>query len=223
MTADWTVVEPSATLLDIATREDGTRLLRTIERHGRISHRSEEAQTATSWERFITAVVLGHGDWSITEHVSVTVDATVDRGVMAEWTRHRVGVAYTVESTRFVNYSKKLGLRFIKPQGMSMAADVDWYKSVSVSAAAYLAMLEAGASPQIARSVLPMALATRLVCTMNLRAWRHFFLQRTTREAHPHMRAVTIGLLQDFQERIPLLYQDIEPCATQRENMQKPR
>jgi thymidylate synthase (FAD) len=46
---------------------------------------------------------------------------------------------------------------------------------------------------------------------------------RTTREAHPQMRQVTIPLLKEFQEKIPVLYEDIEPDAKQSDNMKKMR
>src|ERR1041385_8556484 len=100
------IVEPYAKLLDIDTPEMGIALLKKIEWCGRISHRSEDAQTETSWDRFIRAVVLQHGDWSIVEHASATVDMLVDRGITHEIVRHRL-FAFTQESTRFVNYEKK--------------------------------------------------------------------------------------------------------------------
>jgi hypothetical protein len=47
------------------TERTGIGLLRKIEWNARISHRSEEAQTADSWLRFLTAVVMEKGDWSV--------------------------------------------------------------------------------------------------------------------------------------------------------------
>ncbi len=216
------IVEPYAKMIDVDDSVDGVELLKKIEWAGRISHRSEDAQTSTSWEKFLRAVVLGHGDWSITEHASVTVDAVVDRGITHEWVRHRIG-AYTQESTRFVNYEKKMPASFIVPPDL-----LDWQRSVVEGAIeeaelAYKSLLMGGCTPQIARSVFPNALASRLVTTYNLRNWRHFFLMRTTREAHPQMRQVTIPLLQEFQAKIPILYEDIEPEAKQSDNMKKMR
>lgn len=177
------IVEPYARLLDIRDRQDGITLLEKIEWCGRISHRSEDAQTETSWERFLRAVVLGKGDWSIVEHAVVTVDAVVDRGITHEWVRHRLA-SFTQESTRFVNYEKKMPASFIMPMGLS---------------------------------------ASRIVTTCNLRNWRHFLLMRTTREAHPQMRQVTIPLLNEFQEKIPVLFEDIEPEGKQADNLKKMR
>lgn len=231
---------------------------------GRISHRSEEAEKQDV-ERFLKSVVIDKGDWSITEHASVSVDAVVDRGITHEIVRHRIA-AYTQESTRFVNYAKKMPPSFIYPVvGVSCddclshaegcdefgyardkdghwvyqhlvaggtehggtqyrcAYDGDWLHAIFEVETAYKSLLAKGWRPQEARSVFPNALASRIVITMNLRSWRHFFLMRTSAEAHPQMRQVTIPLLEEFKAAIPVLYADIESNAKQSENLKKGR
>ena len=211
------IVQPYAIPLDLHTREDGIKLLQKIEFAGRVSHRSEFRQDDESWERFIKAVVLTHGDWSITEHASVSVDAVVDRGITHEWVRHRIG-AYTQESTRFVNYEKNVPATFIQP--VMTAEDTEYWKvAICAAEAQYKQLIAGGCPPQIARSVLPNALAARLIVTYNLRNWRHFFLMRTSCETHPQMKQVTIPLLQQFQQCIPLLYDDIVPDSRQATNL----
>ena len=96
------------------TQRQGVGLLRKIEWNARISHRSEEAQTKDSWNRFLTSVIMERGDWSVAEHAHATVDTTVDRGITHEWVRHRL-FSFTQESTRFVNYEKKMPAAFINP------------------------------------------------------------------------------------------------------------
>lgn len=215
-------IEPYAHLMDVPDRSAGVRLLQKIEWCGRISHRSEDAQTETSYEKFLRSVVLGHGDWSIVEHAIATVDAVVDRGITHEWVRHRLG-SYTQESTRFVNYEKKMPASFICPTGLPLDALGAWADAIEHAEKYYKLLIAKGASPQIARSVFPNALASRIVTTYNLRNWRHFFLMRTTREAHPQMRQVAIPLLQEFQTKIPILFEDIEPEAKQSDNLKKMR
>lgn len=216
------LIQPYARMLKVPDVTAGIELLKHIEWCGRISHRSEDAQTDESYMRFIKAVVLGKGDWSIVEHSSVSVDAVVDRGITHEWVRHRIG-AYTQESTRFVNYEKKMPPKFIKPSISGALENEVWDQCVIATEDAYQILIQGGCTPQIARSIFPNALASRIVTTYNLRNWRHFFLMRTTREAHPQMRQVTIPLLLEFQSKIPILYEDIEPEATQAENMKKMR
>jgi thymidylate synthase (FAD) len=201
---------------------DGLELLRRIEWAGRISHRSEDAQTEESWKRFIPAVVMGHGDWSIVEHASVSVDMLVDRGITHEIVRHRL-FSFTQESTRFVNYEKKMPPSFIRPDGLTREQIMCWNSAILECEGMYKQMLALGATPQIARSVFPNALASRIIITGNLRNWRHFLIMRTTKEAHPQMRQVTIPLLAEFKERIPLLFDDIQSGARQIDNLRLPR
>jgi thymidylate synthase (FAD) len=179
-------------------------------------------------------VVLQHGDWSVVEHASVSVDFYVDRGITHEMVRHRL-FAFTQESTRFVNYEKKMPPSFIQPElsddarragngeRVELSPLEEWGHAINTAERAYKRLIAAGVAPQIARSVFPNALASRIVVTGNLRNWRHFFLMRTSKEAHPQMREVTIPLLAEFKSKIPILYEDIEPLATQRQNLEKGR
>lgn len=203
----------------LLTPERGQDMLQWIEFNGRISHRSEDAQTQTSWKRFIEAVVLGHGDWSIVEHASVTVIFRVDRGVTHQLVRHRL-FSFTQESTRFVNYGKR-EMEFMEPAWPEQAQEHNpllypWQESVRDAEQAYLYLVQTmKASPQLARSVLPNALAATISCTGNLRNWRWFFLARTTQETQSDFKRVTIPLLAEFKRCIPLLFDDIEPETKQ--------
>ena len=219
------ILPPIGSSRDFFSIDDGIALLKHIEWCARISHRSEEAVTADSYDRFLRSVVLQHGDWSVVEHASVSVDFYVDRGITHELVRHRL-FAFTQESTRFVNYEKKMPPSFVLPSECSVAESVLavwWLKAIRTSEDCYRGLLKAGLSPQIARSVFPNALASRIIITGNLRNWRHFLLMRTTKEAHPQMREVTAPLLNFFKTTIPILYEDIEPLASQGENLRKGR
>lgn len=216
----------------------GIELLKKIEWCGRISHRSEDAQTDTSYERFIKAVVIGKGDWSIVEHASVSVEAVVDRGITHEWVRHRLG-AYTQESTRFVNYETKMLPSFVVPDldssrqpeawghislnELKHRRKTVWLQAIESVESAYAQLVTMGISPQLARSVFPNALAAKIIITYNLRMWRHFLIMRTTAEAHPQMKEVTIPLLGEFQKYIPILYDDIIPNESQSKALAKVR
>lgn len=242
------IVKPYARIIN---PEIASSALRSIEYAARVSHRSEELQTEATTERFIEAVVLKHGDWSVVEHISVSVEMLVDRGITHEIVRHRIA-SYTQESTRFVNYVKKVPPSFIYPKieieclhclnGIPVqdarthwrhkidsenyahcSYDSAWLYSIDMSERAYIELLNGGWRPQEARSVFPNALASKIIVTMNLRSWRHFFLMRTTKEAHPQMRQIAIPLLKEFQSLIPLLYNDIIPESRQIENISKGR
>ena len=225
-----------------------------IEYAARVSHRSEE-NAGDNAEKFIRAVVLQHGDWSVTEHVSASVEFLVDRGITHEIVRHRLA-AYTQESTRFVNYAKKMPPSFVYPKpdveclhclagdepsrrGANLGSawshlldnqsgsadmcsyDAAWLDAMRDSEDAYRSLLIQGWRPQEARSVFPSALSSKIIVTYNLRVWRHFFLMRTSKEAHPQMRQVVIPLLAEFQRLVPVLYEDIVPEARQVDNIMK--
>ena len=64
-------------------------------------------------------------------------------------------------------------------------------------------------TPQQARSVLPNSLKTEIVCTANVREWRHILRLRTSVKAHPQMIEIMAPLLAEFQGRIPVLFDDI--------------
>lgn len=140
-------------------------------------------------------------------------------------------------STRFVNYEKKMPPSFVWPeiepsQGMAdnlslkdkrqLCRDI-WTDAIESAEGYYRGLVTNGVAPQIARSVFPNALASRIIITGNLRNWRHFLLMRTTKEAHPQMRQVTIPLLAEFTEKIPLLFDDIKPNARQVDNLRLAR
>ena len=84
-----------------------------------------------------------------------------------------------------------------------------WMKSCLESEKRYFELLELGATPQEARSVLPNSLKTEIVVTMNWREWRHFFRLRASKAAHPQMREVAYALLEEMVKRIPALFEDV--------------
>jgi thymidylate synthase (FAD) len=222
------IIESTYRMVFPRTEGDGLELLWRIEDMARISHRSEELKRPDTYKRFITSVVLEHGDWSVVEHASATVIFRVPRGVTHELVRHRL-FSYTQESTRFVNGRKSYpnGLEFIKPVAMDATCVDDAHeafaRSCAVAEEEYLTMLDKSIRPQEARAVLPNALAATIAVTGNLRSWRHLFIMRTTKETHPDFRAVTIPVLAVFQKLIPMLYDDIQPMAKQSDNLRLPR
>ena len=87
-------------------------------------------------------------------------------------------------------------------------AEID--KAIEDAEKHYMRMIELGATPQIARSVLPNSLKTEITITANYREWRNFFKLRTAMSAHPQIREVTIPLLKELKTLIPVVFDDIE-------------
>ena len=211
------VVKPAVEIIDMADYSD---ILRKIEKIGRVCYKSEDRIQDDSAEKFIGGIIK-RGHESVIEHESVSVKVICDRGVTHEIVRHRVA-SYSQESTRYCNYSKD------KFQGQISVIDIStgfsydmenpadcrkytiWHDAMEYAEKSYFQMLEAGASPQEARSVLPNSLKTELVMTMNLREWRHFFKLRLGSGAHPQMKEISRFILEVFRQKLPVFFQDIE-------------
>ena len=202
-------IRPSFEIMDDI---DGAKILQKLERCGRVCYKSEDKITEGSAEKFI-GMILKSGHESVLEHEKLTVKFICDRGVTHEIVRHRIA-SYSQESTRYCNYSKdKFGneLTFIRP--CFWADDSEeyavWKQAMEEIEKTYVKLISLGAKPEEARSILPNSLKTEIVCTMNLREWRHFFRLRTTERAHPQIREISVALLDELKKRIPVIFDDI--------------
>ena len=198
----------------IETPIDGAEILKRIEKAGRTCYKSEDRITDESAESFVR-MLIERGHESVLEHESITVRFVCDRGISHEIVRHRLA-SYSQESTRYCNYSGDRfgsGLTVIKPYFLKekTGAYTSWITAMFVAEKEYFAMLNWGCTPQEARSVLPKRTKTEVVMTANLREWRHFLKLRTAKAAHPQMRELTVPLLKELQERIPVVFDDIQP------------
>jgi len=196
----------------IESNIDEDYILKQIELAGRTAYKSEDKITEDSSKDFV-GMILKRGHLSVIEHQSVTVRIICDRGVSHEIVRHRLA-AYTQESTRYCNYSKgKFGNEITVIEPVFWDKDDEKYKvwrsAMKHSEICYNRLIELGATPQEARSVLPNSLKTEIVITMNLREWRHFFTMRTSQAAHPQMREIAVPLLSEFKRRIPIIFDDL--------------
>jgi thymidylate synthase (FAD) len=171
-------------------------------------------------------MLITNGHEAMIEHSMLSVKFTVDRGVSHEIVRHRIA-SFAQESTRYCNYSKDkfsntLNIIDIadgialdtKMKNMSASEItqilIEWYKAMEDAEKHYMRMIELGATPQIARGVLPNSLKTEIVMTANYREWRNFFKLRTDIAAHPQIREVAIPLLNELKTLIPVVFDDIE-------------
>lgn len=205
--------------------DGGLEELKHIELVGRVCYKSEDRITedGESAKKFVK-MLIDSGHEAMIEHSSLSVKFYVDRGVSHEIVRHRLS-SFGQESTRYVNYSsEKFGQQinvidiisgFCDPKMRNLDGDVlgsiyaEWLNAMNDAEKHYMKMLELGATPQIARSVLPTSTKTELVMTANYREWRHFFKLRTAKAAHPQMRKLATELLRALQRQLPIIFDDI--------------
>lgn len=191
---------------------NGNAILKKLEAAGRTCYKSENKMTEDSAANFVRNLIK-RGHESVLEHVSITVRIITDRGISHEIVRHRLA-SYSQESTRYCNYKDK-EIEFVLPYDIDPETKIfDYWKlSCQASETDYKILIAEGVAPQTARSVLPNCLKTELVMTCNLREWRHFFKMRCAPGAHPDMKYLATIMLHDFQEKIPVVFDDIEGAS----------
>lgn len=98
----------------------------------------------------------------------------------------------------------------------------DWYEmrkfnnyvKVALSSVyRYEDVLEDGSTPEEARWLLPLGLATRIVVTANYREWRHILKLRCEKHSHPEIRRIMIPLYTVFKEKLPIVFDDLKPIV----------
>ena len=207
--------------------EDGIEELKHIEKIGRVCYKSEGyiTEDGESAKKFVK-MLIDRDHQAMIEHSSLSVKFVVDRGVSHELVRHRIA-SFAQESTRYVNYSlDKFGNEInvidicgsIELDKKMKNMDIDtivaivdeWHEAMLEAEKHYMKMMNLGATPQIARSVLPNSTKTEITITANYREWRNFFKLRVPETAHPSMREVTIPLLKELKRRLPIIFDDIE-------------
>lgn len=202
----------------------GMEMLKSIEYIARTCYKSEDSITDISAVKMVERLIRS-GHEAMLEHQSISVKFIIDRGVSHELVRHRMA-SYAQESTRYCNYSKdKFGneLTFIKPCfwdfGEQFSDNIEdnyalseWEEAMADAEKHYFKLIENGATPEQARTVLPNSIKTEVVMTANIREWRHFFKLRvlgTTGKPHPQMWEVAAPLLAEFKALIPVVFDDL--------------
>jgi thymidylate synthase (FAD) len=200
------IVEPSHQFETPIAGKAGREMIHRIEAAARTCYQSECGGTS-EFVRKIARVKKHH---SVLEHASVTVRFVCDRGVSHELVRHRLA-SFSQESTRYCNYSKgKFGsqLTFVRPPFWEQGSPKFriWFTMCACAELEYLNLLERGAKPEEARSILPNSLKTEIVMTANLREWSHIFDLRCAPTAHPQMRQLMRPVQAEFAKHLPEIF-----------------
>ena len=186
------------------------------EHAGRVCYRSKSLGNPAKFLR----ARLREGHESIIEHASATFEISgISRACSHQLVRHRIA-SYSQESQRYVDMTDP---ELIVPDAIAdnpQARDV-WESFVKQVKGTYQALRTLGARKEDARFVLPNAVATRIIVTMNFRELRHFFTIRIAPEAQweirqmgvkmlellaPHAPTIFGEMLADFQARYPAFF-----------------
>lgn len=161
---------------------------------------------------------LSKGDGSIFEHASCTFAfLNVSRVFTHELVRHRVGVAISQESLRYV---RPTHLRFWLPP--ELKTNKQEVKSIIERIEMDYHNLEGSYQwdkmnfdvkkriTSALRRIIPDGMATSIVWTANHRTIRHVIAMRTAEAAEVEIRFVFDKVARMMKERFPLIYHDFE-------------
>lgn len=205
------LVNPS---VEIITDLNGTQILKHLELCARNCYKSEGniTEDLTSAKNMINKLLdLNHT--AMIEHFSATFKLRCDIGVYKDLTRHR-HCSFAIESTRYCNYSKgKFGNEISVIVPINIEPDTGpfsaWYCGMCEMEHRYMQMAEAGCTPDQMRMLLPHSTAASVICTCNMRELRHIFGLRCAKAAHPSVRQAMLMTLEEFHNRIPVLFDDL--------------
>lgn len=162
---------------------------------------------------------LAKGDGSIFEHASVTFALlNVSRIFTHELCRHRVGIAISQESMRFVRVTD-IGMWFPDELDENQWAVME--RAARRAEEAYreleasfnwdrMTMPQKKAATSALRRIIPDGIATNIIWTTNHRNLRHVLEQRTDPAAEVEIRQVFDVVGQIVKVDYPNIYQDFE-------------
>lgn len=153
--------------------------------------------------------LISSGHYSVLEHASFTFGIEgVSRALTHQLVRHRIA-SYSQQSQRYVdekNFSYIIPPKIKEDQKLKKEFE-DFMESSRV----LYAKLSEKIPKEDARFVLPNAVETRIIVTMNTRSLYNFFEKRLCTRAQWEIRALASEMLSEVKKVAPLLFNHIGP------------
>lgn len=148
--------------------------------------------------------LISMGHLSAIEHASFTFAIEgISRACSHQLVRHRLA-SYSQQSQRYVQFEEKPV--FIEPPELN-GENLDKYRAgIKEAFDLYYKLLQSGVEPEDARYILPQAVETKIVMTMNARELLHFFTLRCCNRAQWEIRDLAIEMLKLAQEKAPVIF-----------------
>ena len=154
--------------------------------------------------------LLSSGHLSPFEHASFTfaIDG-ISRVTSHQLVRHRVA-SYTQQSQRYVSLKR---LEYITPPTISTHSQIEsrYHEAVQKAHQLYGEMLEKGIPTEDARYVLPQAIETKLVMTMNARELMHACSLRLCERAQWEIRELFERIKAEVEKVAPFIGAELKP------------
>jgi len=158
--------------------------------------------------RRILRIIMTSGHLSALEHASYTfaIDG-VSRAMTHQLVRHRIA-SYNQQSQRYVSYESEPS--FIMPPAVQddPVAEEKFRAACDGAFRSYRALIDQGIAAEDARYLLPNAMESKIVVSMNIRELLHFFALRCCRRAQWEIRAVADRMLDLVEPTAPYIFMD---------------
>lgn len=202
-------VKPQVFLLDHGTTIDEmTHKLYLAYRRCYATNLREGEAGKKEMENFIRKMLKAeHAHESPLEHASLTFHITCSRACSHQLVRHRIA-SYSQQSQRYVKMDDLPVIvpdSIAKNEGVSRSFEI-WCRVVENR---YRAALREGIPAEDARYLLPNAVATHIVVTMNLRSLRHFFAERCCNRAQWEIRNIANQMLAICKGVCPVVFENV--------------
>lgn len=159
----------------------------------------------------------GKGHLSPWEHISFTFSIEgVSRALTHQLVRHRIA-SYNQKSQR---YTSGENFEFVMPKLdyitnkkdrlKARGIIIDMMKGIQKQ---YRILTEMGLKNEDARCILPNATTSNIIVTMNLRAFRHFYEERSCKHAQAEIRELANRMMELVKEIIPFADYKAKKCG----------
>lgn len=158
-----------------------------------------------SVKRVRACYMVGHT--GILEHASVSfLVKGISRACSHQLVRHRMA-SYLQESQRYVKYDLSGDDWYVVPPSVEKNVYMlaEYNDKMAEDAKAYGDALAYGIKPEDARYLLPNAMKTNIVVTMNVRSLFHFFDLRLGRRAQWEIRELAVQMAMEMEKVEPAL------------------
>ncbi len=155
--------------------------------------------------------LIQQGHHSVLEHVSFTLGISgISRSCLAQLTRHRVGIAFSVQSQRYVRLDRPT---YVTPPSVGVEPEIlrRFERAMAEAWAAYRELSEAGIAPEDARFVLPNAATCNLVMTVNIRELIHICELRLCPRAQWEIHQLFLKVAAEVLKVAPFLASHLVP------------
>ncbi len=164
----------------------------------------------TQSAREIVALITDNDYSSVLEHIYFTLDISgISVAVSRELLEHRIA-SHTARSTR---YKEEKGFDYYIPKGLERRGKEEeariYMDAMKNANEAYTKLRELGVAREEARYVLPLALHTHYVLTMNVRSLINFFMLRLCVRASPEIRELAMRMYKICLEEYPDIFSKV--------------